>query len=165
MIIPLLFITIVVVAVIKKVNVFSSFTRGAGDAVKFIFNLLPTLAAIFIMCELFETSGLSDLLTNLIEPVMTALGIPAECGKLILIKPFSGSGSLTYLNKIIAECGADSYPARCACVLYGSSETVFYLSAIYFSSSKSKNTFLPIIIVLFANFVATLFACFICQFI
>jgi spore maturation protein B len=165
MIIPILFLAIIITAVIKKVNVFSSFSRGAGDGIKFLYRLLPTLATIFIMCELFEASGLSDLLTMALTPALTKLGIPSECAKLILIKPFSGSGSLAYLNKIIESCGVDSYPARCACVLYGSSETVFYLSAIYFSSLKSKRTFLSIIIVLFANLIATIFACFICRFI
>jgi spore maturation protein B len=145
--------------------VFSSFTRGAGEGLNFLLSILPVLATIFMMCELFEVSGLSSLLQNALSPVFTALGIPTELVKLILIKPFSGSGSLTFLTQVIKEYGADSYITRCACVLYGSSETVFYISAIYFAKSKEKKLTLPIIIVLLATFVSTIFACFLCKFV
>ena len=57
---------------------------------------------------------------------------------MVLIKPFSGSGSIAYLNEIIKNYGADSYITRCACVCFGSSETVFYISAVYFAKTKSK---------------------------
>lgn len=163
LIVPFIFIFIIGFALFKKVNVFQSFTRGAGDGLKFTFSILPMLAAIFMMCELFEVSHLSDLLTKLLAPVFNFLGIPTEITKLVLIKPFSGSGSLTYLNRIIEEFGADSYVSRCACVCYGSSETVFYISAIYFAKTKSKKPILPIVIILSATFVSTIFACAICR--
>lgn len=163
LIVPFIFIFIIGFALFKKVNVFQSFMRGAGDGLKFTFSILPMLAAIFMMCELFEVSHLSDLLTKLLAPVFNFLGIPTEITKLVLIKPFSGSGSLTYLNRIIEEFGADSYVSRCACVCYGSSETVFYISAIYFAKTKSKKPILPIVIILSATFVSTIFACAICR--
>lgn len=163
LIIPFLFIFIIGFALLKKVNVFSSFTRGAGEGLKFTVSLLPLLAAIFMMCELFEVSGLSDALTRFLSPFFSALGIPDGLTKLILIKPFSGSGSLTYLNKVVAEFGADSYTARCACVLYGSSETVFYISAVYFAKVKNKKRILPIVIILLSTFISTVFACLICR--
>lgn len=163
--IPLIFIAVIVVAVFKKINVFSSFTRGAKDGLNFTFSLIPLLAAIFMMCELFEVSGLSDAMTNALAPVFGFLGIPEELSKLILIKPFSGSGSLSYLTEIIECYGADSYIGRCACVLYGSSETVFYISAVYFTNAKKGKRIVPIIIILFSTFVSTIFACFICKFI
>ncbi|MDE7379621.1 MAG: hypothetical protein K2N14_01090 [Clostridia bacterium] len=161
--IPLLFIAVFVYAAIKKVNIFSSFTRGTGEAVKFVFTLAPLLAGTFIMCELFERSHLSDAITNFLSPFFGALGVPSELSKLILIKPFSGSGSLTYLTGIIAEYGADSYIARCACVLYGSSETAFYISVVYFASCKQKKRALPLLIILFATFISTIVACLLCR--
>lgn len=162
-VIPLLFIAVFIFAAIKKVNVFSSFTRGGSEAVKFTLNLIPLLAATFIMCELFERSHLSDWFTRLLAPATEALGVPAELTKLILIKPFSGSGSLTYLSAIIKEYGADSYIGRCACVLYGSSETVFYICAVYFAKSANKKRLLPIILILCATFISTICACLICR--
>ncbi len=162
-VIPAIFILVLTAAAIKRVNVFSSFSRGAGEAVKVVLSLLPLLACTFIMCELFERSHLSDALSKLLSPAFSALGVPPELSKLILIKPFSGSGSLAYLTQIIWEYGADSYTARCACVLYGSSETVFYISVVYFAKCADKRRLLPIVIILFATLISTIIACLLCR--
>ena len=162
-IIPVIFIFVFAFAVIKKVNIYDCFSEGISEAVKFTFSLLPCLAAIFMMCALFEASGLSDLLTRLLSPAFGFLGIPEQLTKLVLIKPFSGSGSLAYLNEIISEHGADSYIARCACVCFGSSETVFYISAVYFAGLKVKKLAMPIICILVATFISTIIACLICR--
>lgn len=163
LIIPFIFIIIFAVALIKKVKIYDEFSAGIGEAVKFTISLLPCLAAIFMMCELFEASGLADWLTRALSPVFSALGIPEELTKLVLIKPFSGSGSLTYLNAIIESYGADSYVARCACVCFGSSETVFYISAVYFAGLKKKNIAAPILVVLISTFLTTILACLVCK--
>lgn len=162
-VIPFLFIAVFIFAAVKRVNIFSSFTRGAGEAVKFVFNLIPLLCATFIMCELFEQSNLSNYLADLLSPVFGFLGVPKELSKLILIKPFSGSGSLAYLSGIINEFGADSYISRCACVLYGSSETVFYISVVYFAKCAHKKRIVPIIVILLATFISTIIACLLCR--
>lgn len=163
LIVPAIFIFVFVFAVIKRVNVYECFTDGIKEAVSFTVSLLPCLAAIFMMCALFEGSGLSDWLTKLLSPVFGFLGIPEELTKLVLIKPFSGSGSLAYLNEILTRYGADSYISRCACVCYGSSETVFYISAVYFAGRRVKRLALPIACVLIATFVSTVVACLVCR--
>ncbi|MGN0807089.1 MAG: nucleoside recognition domain-containing protein [Candidatus Coproplasma sp.] len=162
-VIPFIFIAIIAVAAIKKVNVFSSFTKGASGAAEFVISLLPLLACTFIMCELFERSNLSQMLSNALAPVFNFLGIPPQITKLILIKPFSGSGSLAYLTQILESYGADSYIGRCASVLYGSSETVFYISAVYFASSKQKKRIIPIVIILCATLISTIVSCLLCR--
>lgn len=162
-VIPAVFIAVFGFAILKKVKIYDEFSKGVGEAVKFTFSLIPCLAAIFMMCELFEVSGLSAALTNLLSPVFGFLGIPPELTKLVLIKPFSGSGSLAYLNEIIAAYGADSYITRCACVCFGSSETVFYISAVYFAGTKVKRLAIPIIVVLVAIFLSTILACLLCR--
>ncbi len=162
-VIPAIFILVITAAVIKRVNVFSSFSRGAGEAVKFVFTLMPLLACTFIMCELFERSHLSDALSRALSPAFGFLGVPSELSKLILIKPFSGSGSLAYLTQIIGEYGADSYISRCACVLYGSSETVFYISVVYFAKCAKKRRPLAILIILLATFISTIISCLLCR--
>lgn len=163
LIIPVLFIAVLVFAMIKKVKIYDEFSAGVSEAVRFTLSLLPCLAAIFMMCELFEASGLSDKLSQFLSPVFGALGIPKELTKLILIKPFSGSGSLAYLTDVIKTYGADSYVARCACVCYGSSETVFYISAVYFAKTKRKKLGLPILAVLFGILLSTCLACLLCR--
>lgn len=162
-VIPAIFIIVFGFAVFKKVKIYDEFTNGVKEAVNFTISLIPCLAAIFMMCAVFEKSGLSDRLTQLLSPVFGALGIPRELTKLVLIKPFSGSGSLAYLNEIITKYGADSYISRCACVCFGSSETVFYISAVYFAGLKVKNLARPIAIVLISTLVSTIIACLLCR--
>ena len=162
-IIPFLFLTILVYSAIKKVKPYDAFTEGAKSALPFAANIFPYLVSIFVLTELFEASGISDFLTQILSPVFGFLGIPKELCKLVMIKPFSGSGSLAMLSEIFSEYGANSYLARCACVIYGSSETVFYIAAVYFANVKNKKLLLPIIISLFASFCSCVFACFICK--
>ncbi len=164
-IIPLLFIVILCIAAAKKINVYNCFCEGVKSAVKFTLSLIPCLAAVFMMCEVFEASGLSQKLTELISPVTSALGVPEEITRLLLLKPFSGSASLALLNDILTEYGADSYIARCACVCYGSSETVFYVSAVYFAGCKSKKLGGCVFVILLSSFISALIACQICRFI
>ena len=162
-IIPAVFIAVFGFAIFKKVKIYDEFSAGVGEAVKFTLSLIPCLATIFMMCEVFEASGLSNALTKLLSPVFGFLGIPPELTKLILIKPFSGSGSIAYLNEIISAYGADSYITRCACVCFGSSETVFYISAVYFAKTKTKKLFIPIAAVLIGTLISTICACLLCK--
>lgn len=161
--IPILFLVIFIYSSVKKVKPYDCFVEGVKSAVPFTVGIFPYLVSIFILCELFEISGISKILTNFLSPLFTLLGIPKELTKLVLIKPFSGSGSLAVLTEIFNIYGVDSYLSRSACVIYGSSETVFYVASVYFAGSKTKNLTKPIIISLFANFVSCVFACFICK--
>jgi len=162
LLIPLLFLSVFLYAVIKKVHLYDAFSKGIGETLPLILSLFPYLAAILILSELFSASGLSDLLTNALAPVLEKLGIPKEIAPLLLIKPFSGSGAAAVLSEILRKYGADSYIARCACVVFGSSETVFYVSAIYFAGTK-KNLFKPVVIALFANGCSAILGCLLCR--
>lgn len=161
--IPILFLIIFLFSIFKKVKPYDAFTTGAKSAIPFAVNIFPYLVSIFVLTELFEVSGISNALTTFLSPVFKLMGIPTELTKLVLIKPFSGSGSLAILSEIFTKYGVDSYLSRCACVIYGSSETVFYIAAVYFAGAKTKKLTLPIIISLFASFASCVFACFICR--
>ena len=165
LIVPLLFLALFLYALVKKVKLYDCFTDGVKEAVPLLLSLFPYLAAMLMLSELFEASGLSAKLTSFLSPAFRFLGIPPEIGKLVLLKPFSGSGSTALLSEIFTAYGADSYIARCACVAYGSSETVFYISAVYFARAKQKKLGKPILIALFSNFCAVIFGCFLCRFI
>lgn len=160
--IPILIVLILVFSLVKKVKPYDTFTEGVKSAVPFAVSIFPYLASIFIMTELFEVSGLSNAVSKVVSPVFSLFGIPKELTKLVLIKPFSGSGSLAMLSEIFNTYGVDSYISRCASVIYGSSETVFYVAAVYFAGAKTKKLTTPIIISLFASFISCAFACFIC---
>ncbi len=162
-IIPILFLVIFIFALIKKVKPYDAFTFGVKSAIPYAINIFPYLVSIFILTELFEASGISLFLSNLLSPVFTFLGIPSELIGLVLIKPFSGSGALANLSQIYTAYGVDCYLSRCASVIYGSSETVFYIAAVYFSGVKNKKLFLPIVISLIASLFSIIFACLICK--
>ena len=162
-IIPVFFLFVFVYSAIKKVKPYDAFTEGVKGAIPFSVSIFPYLASIFVLTELFERSGLSSLLSDLLSPAFSFLGIPKELTKLVLIKPFSGSGALATLSDIYTTYGADGYLARCASVIYGSSETVFYIAAVYFAGAKTKKLYKPIIISLVASFISCVFACFICR--
>lgn len=162
LIIPLLFAALFVYALIRKVRLYDCFTEGVKGAIPLVVSLFPYLVSVLILSELFEQSGLSARLTQGLSPVFRFLGIPPEIGKLVLLKPFSGSGSTALLSEILSAYGADSYIARCACVAYGSSETVFFISAVYFAGSR-KNLTKPVLIALFSNFASLIVGCLFCK--
>lgn len=162
LIIPLLFAALFVYALIRKVRLYDCFTEGVKGAIPLVVSLFPYLVSVLILSELFEQSGLSARLTQGLAPVFRFLGIPPEIGKLVLLKPFSGSGSTALLSEILSAYGADSYIARCACVAYGSSETVFFISAVYFAGSR-KNLTKPVLIALFSNYASLILGCLFCR--
>ena len=159
---PVLFLGVFIFALIKKVKLFDAFSSGVKGAIPLLLSLFPSLAAVLILSELFSESGLSAMLARLLAPVLEALGVPKELAPLVLIKPFSGSGAMAFLNDIITTHGADSYLARCASVVYGSSETTFYLSALYFAGAKKVSP-LPVVIALFCNLLAAVLGCLFCR--
>lgn len=164
-IIPVFILLILVYGLIKKVKLYDVFAEGAKEAFPLAVSLMPYLFSVLIMSELFETSGLSEKFINFLSPAFTFFGVPRELIKLIIIKPFSGSGSFALLSEIIKTHGVKSYITLCACALYGSSETTFYISAVYFVKCKnSKKCAKGIIVSLAANFLSTVAGCFLCRF-
>ena len=163
LIIPFIFLALFVFAIIRKIKLYDCFTEGVKEALPLVLSVFPYLAAMLMLSELFERSGLSAALTDFLAPAFRFLGIPPEIAKLVLLKPFSGSGSTALLSEIFAEYGADSYIARCASVCYGSSETVFYISAVYFAGTGRKNLVKPIAVALISNFLSVLLGCFLCR--
>ncbi len=163
LIIPLLFLALFTYALIKRVKLYDCFTDGVKEAIPLVLSLFPYLAAILMLSDLFEQSGLSGYLTNALAPFFRAIGIPPEISKLVLMKPFSGSGSTALLSEILSSYGAESYIGRCACVCYGSNETVFYISAVYFAGVKQKKLFKPVFIALIVNFLTVILGCLLCR--
>ena len=162
-ILPVLCAAVLLFASVRKVKVYDSFAAGAAKALPLLKNLFPYVAAVLVLAELFEASGLSAALSSALSPVFRFLDIPPEIAPLVLVKPFSGSGSLSLLTDIFAKYGADSYIARCASVVYASGETVFYLSAVYYAGAGGRRPALPVAIGLVSNFIAVLLGCLFCR--
>ena len=162
-VLPAIIAFILVFGIIKKVPLYDAFSAGVKKSFPLVVKIFPFIVTVLIMCEVFEQSGLKVAIIDLLTPFFNFFGVDERLIGLILIKPFSGSGSLALFSEIINENGADSYISRCACVLFGSSETIFYVGAVYFSSRKKTDLILPIVISLAATFISTVFAVFICR--
>ena len=162
-IIPILLIILLTYANHKKVNVYKTFCKGAKCSFNIVKDIFPYIVAIMVCVALFRISGLSSILVKLISPIFSGLGIPIEVSELVLLRPFSGSGSISLLQDIMSTYGADSYISRCACCILGSSETVFYVSAVYFADTKIKNIAPAITIALVGNILGAIFSCLLCK--
>ena len=163
--IPAFIAFVLFLALIKKVDAYSSFIKGAKGALPLMANLLPFIIAMFVAVELFRNSGLSGYLCNMLSPIFKVFGIPSEVCELMIIRPFSSNAGYVLLKDIFATYGADSYVGNCASVIMGSSDTIFYVSSIYFASTSVKKTLLTIPIALICNICCAILACFCCRFI
>ncbi len=163
LIIPLIFLLSFLYALRRKTCVYDSFIHGASRAIPLIVNLFPYIAAVTILARLLTASGLEDRILRSLSPAFHFLGIPEEIAGLILIKPLSGSGSIAMLAETLKQYGVDSYVARCACVAYGSAETVFYVAAVYFAGVKRKKLPWAIVFSLFAYAVSVILCCWLCR--
>lgn len=157
--VPIILISTFTLSAIKKVSFLDSLTDGIKEAFNLTIRLIPNLVAVFIAISLMQSSGMSNLLANVVSPIFMYLGIPKELLELIILRPLSGSGSLALLESIYASYGVDSYISICASIIMGSTETIFYVASVYFSVEEDKKTGLAIPIALFSSFIGTLIAC------
>jgi spore maturation protein B len=162
-IIPVFIILILAVSLIKKINAYDCFVSGAKQAVDLCINTFPYLVAIFAVVELLSLSGISSYLTSLCSPIFEFFGIPAELVEFLILRPFTGSGSIAMLSNIFSLYGADSYIAKCACVIMSCSETTFYVVAVYFSTTKIKKLHYTIPVCLLSAFIGAILACLFCR--
>lgn len=163
LLIPLIFILSFAFASFRKVRVYESFTNGVKGAIPLVVSIFPYIAAVTMMTKLLEISGLGASLTKFLLPVFTFMGVPEEIAPILLIKPLSGSGSIAALSQVLETCGVDSYAARCACVVCGSSDTVFYIGAVYFAGLKRKNLTKALFIALAVYILSIPLGCFLCS--
>lgn len=138
--IPVLLAGAALYALCRRVDVFSALTTGAGEGLSVVLRILPPLVALLTAVYMLRASGALELLTELLTPVLTFLGIPPETVGLLLIRPVSGSGALAVGSDIMQTYGPDSTIGRTAAVMLGSTETTFYTVAVYYSAAGIRRT-------------------------
>jgi spore maturation protein B len=164
-IIPLLLVGIPFYGlIIKKVKVYETFVVGAKDGFTIAIRIIPYLVAILVAIGMFRASGALDLLLNFLSPVLTFIGFPPENLPLALMRPLSGSGSLGLLTDLINQHGPDSLIAKIGATMFGSTETTFYVLAVYFGSAGIRKTRHALAAGLFADAVGVFSAVYICRF-
>jgi spore maturation protein B len=148
----------------KRINVFDSFVEGAKDGFQTSVNLIPYLIAMMMAIGMLRASGFFDLLQTLIQPLMDYLKIPSDILPLILIRPFSGSAANGILADIIKTQGGDSWISKLASTIMGSTETTFYVVAIYFGTINIRHTRYAIPAGLLADFSGMMAAIIVCRY-
>lgn len=164
-VLPVFILLIVIIGFAKGVPCFDSFVKGAKEGGLTIIKLVPSLIGLIVAVNIFRTCGILEALLNFASPVLEKIGIDSQIFPLVLIRPVSGSASLATLRQIIENCGTNSYAARVACVMMGSTETIFYTMAVY--TQKSKIRKLPGVLpaALAANLISAIAAGIVCRFI
>lgn len=160
---PAILIFLIIYSVVKRVKVYDCFLDGTKETLDLVKTIFPYIAVIFVCIELFRASGLVAAVSKVLAVPLEYLGIPSEISEIVLLVPLSGNGTIAILEKIINEYGVDSYPARCAATIAGASETIFYISAVYFSKCKVKNLRYAIPVSLFSSFFGMVIACALCR--
>ncbi len=154
----------ILLAMIRKVNVYETFIEGAKDGFKTAITIIPYLVAILVAIGVFRASGAMDLLVDGITSVVAWMGLDTSFTEALptaFMKPLSGSGSRGMMIDAMTIHGADSFIGRLSCCLQGSTDTVFYVLAVYFGSVGIKNTRYAVICGLIADIVGSISAIFI----
>ena len=121
----------VMIGFLKEQPIFTLFCEGAKDGAETAFRLLPTLIGLITAVTMLRASGLIELATAFIGPVVKCIGMDPELVPLILLRPLSGSGAMSYVTELMVEYGADAEVSRMAAVLSSATETTFYAAAVY----------------------------------
>ena len=137
---PLLICCTCIVAAFRGVDIYDAMVCGAKKGLRVVLDILPALIVLFPAISIMQASGLPELLCRLLSPVFRLFGLPEETALLMLLRPMSGSGALAAASELIAQYGADSLIGRTAAVMIGSSETTFYVIAVYFAAAGVKNS-------------------------
>jgi len=138
--IPFLLSFFPIYAAARRVKVYEEFVEGAKEGFNVILRIIPFLVTILVAIGMFKGAGGIDLLTKWLAPVLAPLHFPPDLLPLALMRPLSGSGTLALLTEIVHRLGPDNIVSLTAATIYGSTETTFYVAAVYFGSVGVKQT-------------------------
>jgi spore maturation protein B len=138
--IPLMLSFFPLYAILCGVKVYEEFVEGAKEGFDVGIRIIPYLVAILVAIGMFRAAGGIDLLSKLLAPAMLAIGFPPDLLPLVLMRPLSGSGTLGVFAELVKQFGPDSLISRMGGTIFGSTETTFYVLAVYFGSVAVKRT-------------------------
>jgi spore maturation protein B len=139
-VVPFVMAAFIVYGLIRRVRVYEEFVEGAKEGFNTGVKIMPYLVAILFAIGMFRASGGLDILTRLMGPVLGWIGFPPELVPMAIVRPLTGAGSTGILADLVKRFGSDAPVVRMAATLYGSTETTFYVLAVYFGSVNIRNT-------------------------
>jgi spore maturation protein B len=160
--IPVMLVGIPLVGLLRKVKVYDVFIEGATEGFAVAVRIIPFLVGILVAIGMFRGSGAMDLLVAALRPIATTTGFPAELVPLAVLRSLTGSGSLAFTTDLIKAHGPDSVIGRTAATMYGSSETTFYVLAVYCGAIGVRRTRHAVPAALIGDVVAAIAAVAVC---
>lgn len=151
-------------AAYKKINVFDAFIVGAKQGFETSVSIIPYLIAMMVAIGMLRASGFFGLMNQWLAPLLSFIGMPPEVLPLALIRPFSGSASTGVMAELIHQYGGDSIIAKIAATMMGSTETTFYVIAVYFGSVGIRRTRHAIPVGLLADLSGVIASVLICRY-
>lgn len=139
-IIPLVIFFVVGYGMVSGVKVYESFLKGAGDGLKIVVDIIPTLIGLLVAVGILRASGFFELLGALLSPITEKAGLPAQLIPLLIVKLFSSSAATGLVLDIFKSSGPDSYAGTLTSILMSCTETVFYTMSVYFLAAKVTRT-------------------------
>ena len=150
--VPVLLILAAVLTLRKKENAYGLMLAGAEEGLKLLWTLIPSLVLLMTAVTMLRQSGAMDMLSHLLSPAFSKLGIPPETALLVLIRPISGSAALAVGAQLMGQYGVDSLIGRTAAIMLGSTETTFYTISVYFGAAGIHKTRFTVPAALIADF-------------
>ena len=138
--IPVVICLVAIYAVVKKVPMYTSFTTGAKDGFSTAVMIIPYLVAMLCSIGMLRASGAMDAFCNLISPITELIGCPGEVLPMAVMRSFSGGGATGMMTDLVTNFGTQSQIGRIASVALGSTDTTFYILAVYFGSVGVTNS-------------------------
>ena len=137
-ILPILILMIFSIGIIKKVPIYEEFVEGAKDGFKVSISIIPYLVAFIVAISMFRASGVLDLLSEALKPILSLFQIPSDIIPIMFTRSLSGSATLGLFSELATNHGPESYITKLAAIMVGSSETTFYILSVYFGSIGIK---------------------------
>ncbi len=160
---PLLILTIVTLGFGRQVRVYEAFIASAKEGFQTVISIIPFLVGVLVSIGMFRASGAMEMLVKVLSPVLAPIGFPPEALPMALIRPLSGSGALGVMSDGLKAYGPDSFLGYLLSVLSGSTETTFYVLALYFGAVQVKTLRHTLAACLVSDFAGPLGALWVCR--
>lgn len=160
---PVILLSILTMGLVKRVPLYESFTEGAKDGFKVAVNIIPYLVAIIVGISMFRASGIIEMVANALQPLLVHFNVPADTIPVMLVRSLSGSAALGVFSDIANSHPVDDYATKLAAVMVGSSETTFYVLAVYFGAVGISKLRYALIVGLLADFIGIVAAILVCN--
>lgn len=160
---PAILLLILTIGLFKKVPLYETFTEGAKDGFKVSVNIIPYLVAIIVAISMLRASGIIEMTGHILAPILNWFNVPVDTIPIMIVRSLSGSAALGVFSDIAHTLGPDDYATKLAAIMVGSSETTFYVLAVYFGAVGISKLRYALIVGLIADFIGIVAAIAVCN--